>query len=110
MSSEEPVRAPVSEQTPLLRDAHPAHAGEPNGQESLAEERSTKELILILGSIWVGVFLAALGMFWIGSAIGVNTVLTEDLPQIRPLSQHCRHLSPPRSTRSRCSRGWLRPI
>lgn len=52
---------PISEQTPLLRDSS-QHAG--TGDESgapLARERSTKELILILGSIWVGVFLAALG-------------------------------------------------
>lgn len=27
----------------------------------LADEPSTKELVLVLGSIWVGVFLAALG-------------------------------------------------
>jgi hypothetical protein len=62
MSTDEPIRAPVSEETPLLRDADPAHEGETNGQEAVTEERSTKELILILGSIWLGVFLAALGM------------------------------------------------
>ncbi|PLN75849.1 MFS multidrug transporter [Aspergillus taichungensis] len=51
---------PISEQTPLLRDSN-QHAG--TGDESgvpLAQERSTKELVIILGSIWVGVFLAAL--------------------------------------------------
>lgn len=62
MSSDEPARAPVSEETPLLHDADPAHADETSGREPLTEERSTKELILILGTIWLGVFLAALGM------------------------------------------------
>lgn len=60
MSSDEPATALVSEETPLLRDADAASQARPNGQESL-EERPTKQLILILGSIWVGVFLAALG-------------------------------------------------
>ena len=61
MSSDEPATALVSEETPLLRDADAACEARPNGQEPLTEERPTKELILILGSIWVGVFLAALG-------------------------------------------------
>lgn len=58
----DPARAgPISEQTPLLGDAS-QHAGTGDGSGvPLAQERSTKELILILGSIWVGVFLAALG-------------------------------------------------
>jgi hypothetical protein len=45
---------PVSEQTPLLADraAGPVEVQEP----------STKRLLLVLGSIWLGVFLAALGM------------------------------------------------
>ncbi|KAJ5168588.1 uncharacterized protein N7482_004182 [Penicillium canariense] len=60
MSPDEPARVPVSEETPLLRDVSPANAGQANDQEPLAEERSTRELILILGSIWLGVFLAAL--------------------------------------------------
>jgi hypothetical protein len=52
------AREPVSEQTPLLRDVP-----ESNAQETpLSDEPSTKELIWILGSIWLGVFLAALGM------------------------------------------------
>jgi hypothetical protein len=52
------VREPASEQTPLLRDA-----SESNAQDTpLSDEPSTKELIWILGSIWLGVFLAALGM------------------------------------------------
>ncbi|PKY03034.1 MFS multidrug transporter [Aspergillus campestris IBT 28561] len=51
---------PISEQTPLLGDSS-QHAGTGDGSGvPLAQERSTKELILILGSIWVGVFLAAL--------------------------------------------------
>ncbi|KAJ5720417.1 uncharacterized protein N7483_008351 [Penicillium malachiteum] len=52
------TRIPATEQTPLLRD-DPANSG-PVGQEPEPEEVSTKELIIILGSIWVGVFLAAL--------------------------------------------------
>lgn len=62
MSNDEPVTAPVSEETPLLRDADACEV-QPNGQEPLTEERPTKELILILGSIWLGVFLAALGEY-----------------------------------------------
>lgn len=50
----EDVREPASEQTPLLRA--------PDGDTPLPKEVSTKELIWILGSIWLGVFLAALGM------------------------------------------------
>ncbi|KAF3389300.1 Multidrug resistance protein fnx1 [Penicillium rolfsii] len=60
MSTDDAMQAPVSEETPLLRDADPAHAGETAEQVPVTEERSTKELILILGSIWLGVFLAAL--------------------------------------------------
>ncbi|KAJ5387947.1 hypothetical protein N7509_010488 [Penicillium cosmopolitanum] len=48
-----------SEQTPLLRD-DPAIIGAGDRQEPVADEPSTRELIVILGSIWVGVFLAAL--------------------------------------------------
>ena len=59
MSVGDIAREPASEQTPLLRDS-------PNGDGSentpLPQEPSTKELIWILGSIWLGVFLAALGM------------------------------------------------
>ena len=47
------VREPASEETPLLRS---------DGDAPLPDEASTKELIWILGSIWLGVFLAALGM------------------------------------------------
>lgn len=45
---------PVSEQTPLLAD---------QPQPVLEDaEPSTKRLLLVLCSVWVGVFLAALGM------------------------------------------------
>jgi len=64
--------ASPTERTPLLRDGRPA---QPGGEEAaaareaegsdvpLAKEPSAKELVLILGSIWLGVFLAALGMY-----------------------------------------------
>jgi hypothetical protein len=61
MSTDETSRIPASEQTPLLRD-DPANAGPPEGQKPVAEEPSTQELLVILCSIWLGVFLAALGM------------------------------------------------
>ncbi|KAJ5594959.1 uncharacterized protein N7459_001167 [Penicillium hispanicum] len=60
MSSDESARAAATEQTPLLRDNPSVDARPAEGQEPLAEEPSTKELILILSSIWLGVFLAAL--------------------------------------------------
>lgn len=54
----------VSEQTPLLAEQQPllAPPSDEEPQVPLATEPTTKELILVLGSIWVGVFLAALGM------------------------------------------------
>ena len=56
-------RAPVSEQTPLLGDQTPDATVTPQESEvPVAEEPTTKELLLVLGSIWIGVFLAALGM------------------------------------------------
>lgn len=63
MSAPELDRGPVSEETPLLREINPALAGSDEAQdhELVPEERSTRELVVILGSIWVGVFLAALG-------------------------------------------------
>lgn len=62
-----PHAMPVTEQTPLLREdtqqhAPPGTAATQDSEFPLAQEPSTRELILILGSIWVGVFLAALGM------------------------------------------------
>lgn len=58
---------PVTEQMPLLREntqqhAPPGTAATQDSEVPLAQEPSTRELVLILGSIWVGVFLAALGM------------------------------------------------
>lgn len=57
MSVDDTAREPASEQTPLLRNAPDANENTP-----LPQEPSTNELIWILGSIWLGVFLAALGM------------------------------------------------
>ncbi|KAI9925211.1 hypothetical protein ASPWEDRAFT_164322 [Aspergillus wentii DTO 134E9] len=55
----EAARVPVTEQTPLLGEtAQPDESEEP--EVPLAKEPSTKELLLVLGSIWLGVFLAAL--------------------------------------------------
>ncbi|OQD73908.1 hypothetical protein PENDEC_c013G05835 [Penicillium decumbens] len=56
MSSDNAERTHATEQTPLLRETDPA-AG-PSDQEP--EEASTKELVITLASIWLGVFLAAL--------------------------------------------------
>lgn len=60
MSPEENERLRATEQTPLLGEANPAT--DRAEEAPLAEEASFKELIVILGSIWLGVFLAALGM------------------------------------------------
>lgn len=60
MSTDDAERARVTEQTPLLREADPASVGPSDGHQP--EEASTKELIITLASIWLGVFLAALGM------------------------------------------------
>lgn len=49
----------ATEQTPLLPEG--AQQDAPTGPED-DQEASTRELILILGTVWVGVFLAALGM------------------------------------------------
>ncbi|KAF9890193.1 hypothetical protein FE257_006105 [Aspergillus nanangensis] len=63
MPSDEPntansARRPsVSEQTPLLGDSSQTAQ---SSQVPVAQEPTTKELIWVLGSIWVGVFLAAL--------------------------------------------------
>lgn len=61
MSTNESEALRATEQTPLLRGVDPAHSDQEDGQEPAAEEVSTRELIITLGSIWVGVFLAALG-------------------------------------------------
>lgn len=53
----------VSEQTPLLAEQGLNATPEfQERQDHLVQEPTTKEVILILGSVWVGVFLAALGM------------------------------------------------
>lgn len=62
MPAEENERLRATEQTPLLGEADPA-ALDRAEEAPLAEEASFKELIVILGSIWLGVFLAALGMW-----------------------------------------------
>ncbi|KAL4896167.1 MFS general substrate transporter [Aspergillus ambiguus] len=49
-----------SEQTPLLGDQPVSSRPTEEPAVPLAQEPTTKELILVLGSIWVGVFLAAL--------------------------------------------------
>jgi hypothetical protein len=53
----------ATEQTPLLRDDPAADQDQqPNdAQVPLRKEATTKELVVILGTIWIGVFLAALG-------------------------------------------------
>jgi len=58
----------ATEQTPLLRDNRDGGAAEAQNGGAVASEETpvvkeptTKELVLILGSIWLGVFLAALG-------------------------------------------------
>ena len=56
-----------SEQTPLLRE-DPASIKPTDRQEQAPiEEPSTRELLVILCSIWMGVFLAALGMYQIST-------------------------------------------
>lgn len=59
------ARVEATEQTPLLQDEpHPA-TGHPEGSQEHGEtlkEPSMREIIIIMSSIWLGVFLAALGM------------------------------------------------
>lgn len=65
MSTGDPERTRVTEQTPLLREVEPVPVdrGEEEEEEApLTDGASVKELIVILGSIWLGVFLAALGI------------------------------------------------
>lgn len=71
MSSTEPIaangaaRAEATEQTPLLQD-ETHHASEhPEGaqeHEDTLKEPDMREVIIIMSSVWLGVFLAALGM------------------------------------------------
>lgn len=69
----------ASERTPLLQELPPepiADDGaieqqqaqiegdwEPENAVPIADQPSTKKLVVILGSIWVGVFLGALGLY-----------------------------------------------
>ena len=78
MSAGDTAREPASEQTPLLRDSPNSDANE---NTPLHQEPSTKELIWILGSIWLGVFLAALGMNF--NSFRGNTMTD--------YSSHCRY-------------------
>ncbi|KAJ5826128.1 hypothetical protein N7474_003266 [Penicillium riverlandense] len=60
--SDDETSNPATEQTPLLRDDPAANQDQPqnNAQVPLRKEATTKELVVILGTIWIGVFLAAL--------------------------------------------------
>jgi hypothetical protein len=74
-------RQPASEQTPLLRDA-----SESNAQDTpLSDEPNTKELIWILGSIWLGVFLAALGKS------GLRLIVGRKLIELNRRYNNCRY-------------------
>jgi hypothetical protein len=70
----------TTEQTPLLDDEdseydddddrpHASHADAndephtPDAATPLLRERSTRELLAVVGATWLGVFLAALGMY-----------------------------------------------
>lgn len=89
-SANDAVRASATERTPLLGDV-PSAASSDESEEPrtpLSKEHSTKELILILGSIWLGVFLAALGMIpstipcelcWEGLIIASDTTIVATL-------------------------------
>lgn len=65
----------LSEQTPLLRE-EPASIKPGDRQEQVQiEEPSTRELLVILCSIWMGVFLAALGMYQISAEYCILRIL-----------------------------------
>ena len=61
--SDDETSTHATEQTPLLRDAPADDQDQPqnHAQVPLRKEATTKEMIVILGAIWMGVFLAALG-------------------------------------------------
>jgi hypothetical protein len=65
--AEEHTERRLDEETPLLADQHGAGNGTTGGVDSggeqtvVAEEPSNKRLVVVLGSIYVGVFLGALG-------------------------------------------------
>jgi hypothetical protein len=104
------------ERTPLLREVEPEPIddgaveqqqerieGTYEGDDTtlFAEEPSTGKLVVILASVWVGVFLGALGM----SPHPLSSVCSRDelpltQPQTLPSSQHSRLPSPTLSTLS----------
>lgn len=64
-AANEAARPPTTEQTPLLGDGAQHATGYPEETSEHGEvpkEASMKELLVIMSSIWLGVFLAALGM------------------------------------------------
>lgn len=104
----EPTRAPTTEQTPLLRDADPANSASGEGQPE-PEEPSTRELIIVLGAIWVGVFLAALGRVPCFQSLLISMANHQNW-QIQPLSQRYLPPSRPPSTHFRYCHGLQPPI
>lgn len=61
----DPEDTAANEQQPLLQDPAEADHGTIQRQSDgtpLAEEPTTARLTVVLGTVWVGVFLAALGM------------------------------------------------
>jgi hypothetical protein len=77
MSRRDSRRLSHSERTPLLQEVEPEPIddgaveqqqqrieGTYEGDDTtvFAEEPSTRKLVVIMGSVWVGVFLGALGM------------------------------------------------
>lgn len=76
---------PVSEQTPLLGDQHaPEQGNEEHGGEPV-EEPSMREIVVIMSSIWLGVFLAALGVYSLHERLRESQETY--LFQIQPLSR-----------------------
>jgi hypothetical protein len=67
--SENGLPAPNTERTPLLNDVESLQGNETSSDSDqpqstevpLTDEKSPKELLLILSSVWIGCFLAALG-------------------------------------------------
>lgn len=107
-------RDAATEQTPLLREEtqQAAARGPEEAQDSdasLAQEPTTKELILILGSVWVGVFLAALGMD-VTKPARVNSINTRMMLQIQPSLLRSQSPSRPPSNHCHFFPGWQPPI
>ncbi|KAK2736741.1 hypothetical protein FQN55_001503 [Onygenales sp. PD_40] len=77
MADSAAAAAPSSERTPLLGSDPGIENGVANGSSPaedsgvpLADEPTTKELLIVLGSVWVGVFLAALDATIVGTLAG----------------------------------------